>query len=310
VKSEAGLDAGTADHYGIRSTLTNIMRGSVEQKTPPSEIERCFDSLHSFDAQDLDKRLFRLNLGGCAYDCYLDILDGSDQLFVMFHGAISRSKHKLPILGRWNWKEIVGGSILSISDPTLLLSDSVYIGWYLGDETRNPTPYLVEIAEKFARDLKSTPIFYGSSAGGFAAVCAACESGGIAVAVNPQLDLVAYGKGVVSVAALFGCNPQEAQLRHPSRWTAVGAYRRAIERGLSPSIVIAQNKTDAHHLDLHLKPFCAELNIDMSAGSPCVSVHLFELAGGHAVKETPEVVDAVRRRLLPILHQRRFVAGA
>lgn len=272
---------------------------------PPSTIEEHFTGLDEISARELNSRLFRISLGDCDFDCYLDILDGSDRLFVMLHGAISREKHRPPILGRWNWKEKVGGSILSISDPTLLLSDQVHIGWYLGDETRNPIPSVVSIAEKVASDLGVTPVFYGSSAGGFAAICAACESGGIAVAINPQLDLVTYRKGLVSVSALFGCSPQEAKDRHPSRWTGIGAFRRAIDRDLNPSIIVAQNKTDHHHLAYHLTPFCKEFGIDLYKGSSRVKTYLFDLAGGHTVKETPEVIRGIRKRLDTVISLRR-----
>nr|WP_314085249.1 glycosyltransferase family 4 protein [uncultured Shinella sp.] len=272
---------------------------------PPSTIEEHFIGLEEVTARKLNSRLFRISLGDCEFDCYLDILEGSDRLFIMLHGAISREKHRPPILGRWNWKEKVGGSILSISDPTLLLSDQVHIGWYLGDEKRNPIPSIVSIAEKVASDLDVTPVFYGSSAGGFAAICAACESGGVAVAINPQLDLVTYRKGLVSVSALFGCSPQEAKGRHPSRWTGIGAFRRAIERDLSPSIIIAQNKTDHHHLAYHLTPFCKEFGIDLHKGSSHVQTYLFALAGGHTIKETPEVIRGIRKRLDTIISLRR-----
>lgn len=262
---------------------------------PPSTLSAEFRDPADIALSGLDGRAFRVWRGGIPYDCYLRLRPGSTRVFVMLHGAISRAMHTPPIFARWDWDKRVNGHILSVSDPTLGFSETVFITWYLGSADRPIIPGLCEVADAVADRLGVEPVYYGSSAGGFGAIAAACHSGGKAIAINPQTDVAAYGKGVASMARLFGsATGEEAKARFADRWMAVNLVKNAVG---SPRIVIGQNDTDLEHLDGHLTPFCAELGVPVGGTAGGITTRLFSQPGGHNGKET----ESTARRLIGLL---------
>jgi len=262
---------------------------------PPSQHSAEFESPSDMPTFGLDRKAFRVWSTGIPFDCYLRKKQGgSDRLFVMLHGAIRRGIHTPPIFARWDWTDKVDGHILAISDPTLGFSDATFISWYLGDVARNPIPGLCEIAGAVASRVKAEPIFYGSSAGGFGAIAAACHSGGKAIAINPQTDVAAYGRGMGAMARLFGVKSgEEARSKFPERWLAVNLVKAAWAAGKSPRLVIAQNQTDTEHLHGHLTPFCTALGVPSGGSADGITTHIYSEPGGHNTKESLCVVKAL-----------------
>ena len=275
--------------------------GLFEEPRSKYILEREFGEVSQLPHDDLDRRTFRVWQDAIPFDCHLRKLPGgSDRLFVMLHGAIKRNFHIPPIFARMDWGARVNGHILAVSDPTLLMSDDVHIGWYVGSAERDPIPGLITISRAVARGIGAREIvFYGSSAGGFAAIAAASRSGETAIAINPQTDIALYGKGTKAVAKLFVGSPDVATARDnfPERWLSVNMVERALRAGKKPRIILAQNVQDEEHLHGHFKPFCNAFRRRFPWRRPRLKTVLFNQAGGHGVKETPELARRLARML-------------
>lgn len=275
-ESELALSTGAADEAPP----------SAPKVLPPSRRVASFGKPTLLRLNGLDKNAFRVWDGRVPFDCYLSQNKRSKTLFVMLHGAIARDRHVPPIFARWNWEPRVKGHILAISDPTLSFSEEVFIGWYRGSCDRDPIPGLVEIAETVAAQLGAEPIYYGSSAGGFAAIAAACHGGGKAIAINPQTDIVRYRSGTRSLAKLFSGTPAASRNAYPERWLAIEMLKKARAEGRDPRIVIGQNTLDEEHLTQHFTPFCEAFGVPPGGSEGQISTLLYEQEGGHNVKET------------------------
>jgi hypothetical protein len=97
---------------------------------------------------------------------------GSRKLVVMLQGAIDRTKVLLPVFQRWSWSEDIKSSVLILNDLTLF-DNHLKIGWWQGDENSYALPSACDFMSLVIRKLGYSiqdVLFYGSSAGGFAAL--------------------------------------------------------------------------------------------------------------------------------------------
>src|SRR5699024_8902695 len=75
-------------------------------------------------------------------------------LTVLFHGALDRAKLRLPIFQRWRYQlALRAGPTLAVADPTLDLSGSMRLGWYLGTEAMDLVPRIAGAIQRTARAL-------------------------------------------------------------------------------------------------------------------------------------------------------------
>jgi len=92
---------------------------------------------------------------------------------------------------RWSWYPIVDGITLAINDPTFNEHDDLNVGWYLGNNKKDYIEYLSKIVKKIAAIYKIPEnhiIYYGSSAGGTAAIHASNKTfNSISLSINPQI---------------------------------------------------------------------------------------------------------------------------
>ena len=122
-----------------------------------------------------------------------------DRLFVGFNGAVNRDAEKDPrdVFQRRTWAESIEASSLFISDPTLLRSNTIQIGWGQGSSFTQPLAAMSQCVD-FVRqqvDIKSNNsiLFFGSSAGGFQAIQAHSRFPGSRFLVNnAQFDWSKY----------------------------------------------------------------------------------------------------------------------
>ena len=95
---------------------------------------------------------------------------------------------------RWSWYSMVDGITLSIADPMIKKYPGIKVGWYLGTPEKDFRNLLSKIIEKIASIVgirHENIILYGGSAGGTAAIhTASILNGSLAVAINPQIDLI------------------------------------------------------------------------------------------------------------------------
>lgn len=199
-------------------------------------------------------------------------LDDRPLLFILLCGAISRGVVTPPVFHRWSWAERFPGTVLAISDPTLMLSPEVELGWYIGSDQSDAMSSLARYVER-VRELLGVPghavVAYGSSGGGFAALqLIGRRKQGVAVAINPQTDALIFpGDAVPTLlrTAFNGMSPQEVKAKHRDRFDVVDLWRSASP---SANAVIVQNKRDRHHYESHYQRIASVLGLPIEVGVP------------------------------------------
>lgn len=233
-------------------------------------------------------------------DAKLDIKEHSDKLFVMLGGAVDRATTTIPVFARWNYGKILGGSVLSVSDPTLRLDDNLNLGWWLGDSQSDYISALLNLVSSVANFLgvkDENIIFYGSSGGGFSSLVAASRlKVGRVIVINPQTVVNKYWERFVNhVAEVFDKNlsPAECLEKYPLKWSAIASVASAYAEGSDLRIVYAQNIVDKFHYDNHFLPFCLQEKADIHGGcsdSGMILTHIYDSAEGHGA-EPPEIIE-------------------
>lgn len=97
-----------------------------------------------------------------------------DTLIVSLHGYTDRKKYIPPRFERLASLSTLERHGLYLADPTIRLSPKLSLGWYVGDETYDPTPDLADLINSIARHLEVERVLLtGSSGGGFASMALA-----------------------------------------------------------------------------------------------------------------------------------------
>ena len=191
----------------------------------------------------------------------LFIPGSSDRLVVGFSGALDRAKVTLPRFERARSLAAAGANVLLISDPTLDLSPTLRLGWYLGSASYDLPPLIAAMITRVQQVLGTShpPLLVGSSGGGFAALqVAAHVQASNALVINPQTDIRAYHPAFVGRAlrAVFGLahNDDASLISLAPRLSAV--ERLAASAALT-HVRYVVNEGDAHHVSAHFVPFKA-----------------------------------------------------
>lgn len=224
-------------------------------------------------------------------------------LFVLMPSAIDRDKYTLPAFSRWRWAKHFPGDVLCVADPTLHLHENLRLGWCIGNSDYCATSDLAQFVLKLAQKRgipRDKIVFYGSSAGGFAALALSARiEGSIAVAINAQTDALSYeASDQVSLVRQMCFNDMpEGQIRDlfadrvnmVPRWSKVQSSR----------VFLVQNVLDKHHYNIHFKPFWNFLGGGHHHGVSTSGRHTawtYENDAGH-VAETLEMAQEIIQRL-------------
>lgn len=258
-----------------------------------------FDGVDAVALDGLKRARFRVEADGGRFDCVLS--RGAERLFVLLSGGTNRGAGvELPRFQRWKWARDFPGHVLHVADPTLYLAADLGLGWYLGHAGANWTRTLSRLVRRVAGELGVLPedvAYYGSSSGGFAAIAAACWTPGAgAISINPQTDVLRYHPVAVK-RMLDTCFPGTSAedfppAVHRQRLLAVGAC----ERSPATRVLIAQNRRDEVHLDLHYTPFCEHFGIPRAGGAAPDGTKaslLFENDRGHIAAEPRELLPSL-----------------
>lgn len=123
-------------------------------------------------------------------------LKGGEKLAVVFHGAVTRKSRRVPAFPGKKLVRVLprGYIVLSVSDPTLLLSPAISAGWYAGSQGCDVPQALRAMFAALVEGLQlSRVVFVGGSAGGHPAlVQSSFMAGSVAVVENPILHISAY----------------------------------------------------------------------------------------------------------------------
>ena len=182
----------------------------------------------------------------------------SQKLVVFFNGAINTCTSELPTFQRWSWLEKLPYSSLIVMDPTINnmqegTQGDMLIGWYQGSENHFILETIVQhvavVAEKKGIDV-SDILFYGSSAGGFAAmICAAMLEGSKASVVNPQTNVMNYHENAVDkLLKVLNLESSKKLLDNEYRLNVLKYFEKV---NYYPPIYYKQNILDTLHYDKH-----------------------------------------------------------
>ncbi|MFK3988954.1 hypothetical protein ACI2JM_01385 [Psychrobacter sp. NPDC064578] len=249
------------------------------------------DKFKDVDTGSRKEISFKGEIGNLPFSAYLYIKPNTDKLFVMLNGAINQKREAgIPVYQRWSWHEEFPGSVLYITDPTLLKYTDIILAWYVGDKLNRVDIRLADFVTRVAAKLNVSKIVpYGSSGGGFAAIQLASNIGNgcIAVAINPQTIVFNYlEEAVDKYIHLCWHGFDKANLRNDLSFNAIENYQ--IKK---PKILYVQNKVDIFHYDDHFIPFVNALGLDkdliqqpLNEQSGAVKVLLYDHESGHAAE--------------------------
>lgn len=150
------------------------------------------------DAAEIDigpdhAKLFYFEENGFFYDFFYCPQPGAKQLYVVFSGAKGRDTH-LPMFKRQSWNGYYDADTLYASDPIFRKYPEIDLGWYTGDGDTYPLERIAKMTTQLKKQNNYAEIYaYGSSGGGYAALKFAEFLPCCAIAINPQINPMAYG---------------------------------------------------------------------------------------------------------------------
>ncbi|MFF1832067.1 hypothetical protein [Paenarthrobacter sp. NPDC058040] len=187
---------------------------------------------------------------------------GSKTTVVSFHAAIAGQDAVLPMFSGFKVTQDHSPNQIFISDPGLLASDDLTIGWFSGTDSLPLQTLLPKVLAKLIEQAGGTrTLFWGPSAGGFAALFySKYFPGSLAVPVNPQTILANFNEihQKLYTHAAFGADSDEAHSEVFSKTLCTDL--RLHYRGETPNYILyVQNETDPH-VELHMEPFLSSLH--------------------------------------------------
>ncbi|WP_090817401.1 hypothetical protein [Arthrobacter sp. yr096] len=216
---------------------------------------------------------------------------GANTTVIILHGAIE-AHHKIPFLSGGGITAGLQANRISISDPSLILSDKLQLSWFAGNKHQRVQSVLPRIIDKVLQSHGSERvIFFGGSGGGFASLYfASLFPGSLAFIWNPQTDITKYhGRNVRDWATLaYGISEDEYDPISRIPDMPVTDLREIYSRRVGSTVLYLQNLNDEYHIERHLKPF-------LEVQHPDNKIHVFQAAWreGH----TPPPKDDLRSGL-------------
>jgi len=183
-------------------------------------------------------------------------------LLVFFNAALERNfKGTLPYFTWVNSSKTCHSSCLFLSDPTLVLSENLYLAWYVGTETFNAQSAIADVIKAvMARCGATRAAFVGSSGGAFPALLYSSLFPNSAAYVNaPATTIIEHhSKRAIDQFSKVAC-PQ-----HGLKGMSAVLDLRSVKLRYNNPLIITQNTTDTVYITSHLKPFLAHLGIQWS----------------------------------------------
>ena len=168
------------------------------------------------------------------------------------NGYCNRVDEQPPVFSVWPPSSDVFGHVLRVSDPTLYLSEWIRGSCFVGTETENPIPMVVDYSQQVAEKLgvpRNRIAYFRHSSAAFAAVqCAIHDGVSIALGTNPVLDLEFFAEynfaGENANVFRPGAKWTDLCKAFPERFSVIAAVKRAHEAGTRPCLGLIQNMKD------------------------------------------------------------------
>lgn len=176
-------------------------------------------------------------------------------IVAVFHGAVDRTKMRLPIFSMFRTlKEIEDSTLLLFSDPTLDLHAGMRLSWYLGTDRVNIHQEMARLIELHSKRVNSDRVVLaGTSGGGFAALQTSSYLPDSRVVIgSPQTNLDKYLPDVIERAYKVATGTTAPGEEWELRTSAVASFK-SID--FARNVYYIQNKGDEYHILRHYKPF-------------------------------------------------------
>lgn len=182
----------------------------------------------------------------------------SDTLVISLHGAMDRSRFRVP---RFEWRRTLqrlDTARLYLSDSTVEVNNSLEIGWYVGTESQDLLEDYAKVVKQIIAAGGYTKVLcVGSSAGGFGALALSRRiPGSIAVAFSPQTTIGGYHlrqrKALASAAFPRLKSYEDVEKAYGTRVNLRKLYQATRPVNF---IHLVQNTGDQFHYEAHYVPF-------------------------------------------------------
>lgn len=224
--------------------------------------------------------------------------------YIFFNGALPKDVRRYPTFNRHSWAQKLDSNILNIYDSSLNFDQDYRLGWYYGTHKKPLSADISSIIKclKEQRSLQNHDlIFYGSSGGGWAALkYSSLFPGSLAVAINPQTEILKYQFETSVQKFLFHSYPNME--RHHIEAISLTDLRIdpssfiKAEHERKSKFIIAQNIVDEHHYLHHYLPFWKNFSQNPEGGWD-IQKHNYSIVydhpSGHS-SETEEVFSRIQ----------------
>ena len=180
---------------------------------------------------------------------------GYDTTVVFFHAAIEQH-YTLPVITGLGISVDTPVNRVFISDPSLVLDPELNLAWFAGSQHQRLQGVIEDVVAKFhGRDSSDRLVFFGASGGGFASLNYSAKfPGSIAIASNPQTNIMRYNQDAVSKYASV-CFPG-AGFPHSLITDLTDIYSKPTEN----KVLYIQNRGDTEHIVNHFEPYIRVLH--------------------------------------------------
>lgn len=273
------------------------MAGALDSWIPT----RTFPTVDEIDLSSLNRGTFSVPSHGLTLACRFTAGAVKDRLFVKPGGWVDRKRPFEPSFLPWPGGLFNFGHVLCISDPTLLIDDTLESGAFIGEVSRDGVSASLAVVHAVARNLgvsRDRIAFCGMSGGAFGALMMAIRlPRGRAVVVNPPIDIRLFDQNLSNwVIEIFRSSSMQGIIKdHLTRASVLEALRVAIARNELPRLSIFQNITDHYYHNVHYSLLCRALGIPMTGGidpTGAVETTLFDAKGGHGGMPADEIILA------------------
>jgi hypothetical protein len=224
-------------------------------------------------------KTIRVNTGKFTVNAHVNSITKGDRLYVIFHGARRSGKvDGRSCFVRHDYDSLYDGPILSLSDPqtegtwgTALPRSGMFMGTFENDLVPETNALVDKVCDELGID-RSRVVFYGSSAGGSAAILTGSrrEAGCGVLAVCPGLRVEQYREQIVAAAAAAAGGTlqdfERVKNEQAYRVNPLKAMGASIGAGRKVKYFIAQSLDDAFGLNRHYRGLWKRFEIDADGG--------------------------------------------
>lgn len=236
----------------------------------------------------------------------------SKAMLIFFNAALASRADgmRLPVFSGLSALNETDANVLMVSDPGLYLEDDIRLAWYAGAANMPLQADLGRVL-RHVQDVLSIerPVLYGASGGGFAALFfAPFLRNAVAVPCNPQIDLLAYSRGMLSkyLESAFGYRGKLSGFEVAPISDKPAMKLRPDHIG-DTRILYLQNVMDRRHFDRDFLPFLQDLGFERGDG--LIEVHSARLVTVCSDSWGEGHRAAPARFVYPLLHSLAQVGG-